>query len=150
MEYTIGQIANMFGLAISTLRYYDKEGLFGEIERKSTVRKFHEKDIETLRVIQCLKKSGLEIKEIKYFMDLCKKGKDTYAERKEIFEKQKAKVIQEIKNLNETLDMINFKCWYYEKAILDGNEDNIKKMKVTGFPEEIELLYNKTHRDLRT
>lgn len=150
MEYTIGQIANMFGLTISTLRYYDKEGLFGEIERKSTVRKFHEKDIETLRVIQCLKKSGLEIKKIKYFMDLCKKGKDTYAERKEIFEKQKEKVIQEIKNLNETLDMINFKCWYYEKAILDGNEDNIKKMKVTGFPEEIELLYNKTHRDLRT
>ena len=150
MEYTIGQIANMFGLTISTLRYYDKEGLFGEIERKSTVRKFHEKDIETLRVIQCLKKSGLEIKEIKYFMDLCKKGKDNYAERKEIFEKQKEKVIQEIKNLNETLDMINFKCWYYEKAILDGNEDNIKKMKVTGFPEEIELLYNKTHRDLRT
>lgn len=150
MEYTIGQIANMFGLTISTLRYYDKEGLFGEIERKSTVRKFHEKDIETLRVIQCLKKSGLEIKEIKYFMDLCQKGKDTYAERKEIFEKQKEKVIQEIKNLNETLDMINFKCWYYEKAILDGNEDNIKKMKVTGFPEEIELLYNKTHRDLRT
>ena len=47
MEYTIGQIANMFGLTISTLRYYDKEGLFGEIERKSTVRKFHEKDIET-------------------------------------------------------------------------------------------------------
>ena len=150
MEYTIGQIANMFGLTISTLRYYDKEGLFGEIERKSTVRKFHEKDIETLRVIQCLKKSGLEIKEIKYFMDLCKKVKDTYAERKEIFEKQKEKVIQEIKNLNETLDMINFKCWYYEKAILEGNEDNIKKMKVTGFPEEIELLYNKTHRDLRT
>ena len=150
MEYTIGQIANMFGLTISTLRYYDKEGLFGKIERKSTVRKFQEKDIETLRVIQCLKKSGLEIKEIKYIMDLCKKGKDTYAERKEIFEKQKEKVIQEIKNLNETLDMINFKCWYYEKAILDGNEDNIKKMKVTGFPEEIELLYNKTHRDLRT
>ena len=42
------------------------------------------------------------------------------------------------------------KFWYYEKAILDGNEDNIKKMKVTGFPEEIEFLYNKTHRDLRT
>ena len=43
---------------------------------------FREKDIETLRVIHCLKKSGLEIKEIKYFMDLCKKGKDTYAKTK--------------------------------------------------------------------
>lgn len=62
MEYTIGQIANMFGLTISTLRYYDKEGLFGEIERKSTVRKFHEKDIETLRVIQCLKNQDWKLK----------------------------------------------------------------------------------------
>ena len=61
MEYTIGQIANMFGLTISTLRYYDKEGLFGEIERKSTVRKFHEKDIETLRVIQCLKRASFSL-----------------------------------------------------------------------------------------
>ena len=32
MEYTIGQIANMFGLTISTLRYYDKEGLLEKLK----------------------------------------------------------------------------------------------------------------------
>ena len=26
--YTIGQVSELFGLPISTLRYYDKEGLF--------------------------------------------------------------------------------------------------------------------------
>ena len=26
--YTIGQVAEMFGLPVSTLRYYDKQGLF--------------------------------------------------------------------------------------------------------------------------
>ena len=26
--YTIGQVSEMFGLPISTLRYYDKQGLF--------------------------------------------------------------------------------------------------------------------------
>ena len=31
--YTIGQVSEMFGLPISTLRYYDKQGLFPEMER---------------------------------------------------------------------------------------------------------------------
>lgn len=59
--YTIGQVSEMFGLPISTLRYYDKQGFSG-MERISGIRKFSEKEIETLRVIECLKRSGLEIK----------------------------------------------------------------------------------------
>lgn len=53
--YTIGQVSEMFGLPISTLRYYDKQGLFPEMERISGIRKFSEKEIEALRVIECLK-----------------------------------------------------------------------------------------------
>ena len=60
--YTIGQVSEMFGLPISTLRYYDKQGLFPGMERISGIRKFSEKEIETLRVIECLKRSGLESK----------------------------------------------------------------------------------------
>jgi len=37
--YTIGQISEMFDLPISTLRYYDKEGLFPNIARESGIRK---------------------------------------------------------------------------------------------------------------
>ena len=66
--YTIGQVSEMFHLPISTLRYYDKEGLFPEIERVSNIRKFGEKELEALRVIECLKKSGMEINDIKQFM----------------------------------------------------------------------------------
>ena len=57
--YTIGQVSEMFGLPISTLRYYDKEGLLPDIERVSGIRKFKDKELEALRVIECLKKSGL-------------------------------------------------------------------------------------------
>ena len=41
--YTIGQISEMFQLPISTLRYYDKEGLFPDLERSSGIRRFSEK-----------------------------------------------------------------------------------------------------------
>ena len=59
--YTIGQVSEMFDLPISTLRYYDKEGLFPDIKRISGIRKFDEKEIEAIRVIECLKRSGMEI-----------------------------------------------------------------------------------------
>ena len=35
--YSIGQVAEMFGLPISTLRYYDKQGLFPNMERKHSI-----------------------------------------------------------------------------------------------------------------
>ena len=66
--YTIGQVSEMFGLPVSTLRYYDKEGLFPELNRTSGIRQFSENEIEALRVIECLKKTGLQIKDIKQFM----------------------------------------------------------------------------------
>ena len=111
--YTIGQVAEMFGVPVSTLRYYDKEGLFPEMRRVSGIRQFSEKEIEALRVIECLKKSGLEIRDIKQFMQWCTQGSKTYAQRRELFEKQRGQVESEIQRLGRVLDMLKFKCWYY-------------------------------------
>ena len=55
--YTIGQVSQMFDLPVSTLRYYDKEGLFPDIQRVSGIRKFSDSELEALRVIECLRKS---------------------------------------------------------------------------------------------
>lgn len=146
--YTIGQVSKMFGIPISTLRYYDKEGLFPDIQRSRGIRKFSEKEIEALRVIECLKKSGLEIKDIKQFMDWCKKGSSTYAQRRELFLKQKNRVENEIHHLNQVLDILNYKCWYYEEALKDGNEDRLKAMTLNDCPEDIRSGYTAAHLEL--
>ncbi len=143
--YTIGQVAEMFGLPISTLRYYDKQGLFPQLIRESGIRKFSENEIEALRVIECLKKSGLEIKDIKLFMDWYAEGPATYADRFQLFRKQKESVEAEIKQLHKTLDMLKFKCWYYSKAIEDGNEDTAKASIPDGLPEDIRVAYDNSH-----
>ncbi len=144
--YTIGQISEMFHLPISTLRYYDKEGLFPDMERVSGIRKFSEKEIEALRAIECLKKSGLEIKGIKQFMEWCGKGSETYSQRRDLFLKQKEIIESEIQRMNQALDMIKFKCWYYEQAMKDGNEDRLHSMKPEDMPEEIRQAYKNTHK----
>lgn len=123
--YTIGQISKMFNLPISTLRYYDKEGLFPNIERSSGIRKFSESEIEALRVIECLKKTGMEIKEIKQFMDWCSEGPSTYEKRRDLFEARKNTLEKQMSDLQKNMAMIQFKCWYYEQALADGNEDRL-------------------------
>ena len=139
--YTIGQVSEMFGLPISTLRYYDKEGLFPGMRRESGIRKFDETAIEALRIIECLKKSGLEIKEIKQFMAWCAEGSGTYALRRDLFLKRKKAVEEEIERMERTLALINYKCWYYEEAIKDGNEERLQNMSPEDMPEEIREAY---------
>lgn len=143
--YTIGQIAEMFQLPVSTIRYYDKEGLFPDLKRSSGIRQFGPKEIEALRVIECLKKSGLEIKDIKLFMEWCSKGSATYAQRRELFLRRKEIVEQEIAKLERVLDMIRFKCWYYEQAMQDGNEDHLNELVPNHLPPEIQKLYGHAH-----
>ncbi len=136
----------MFHIPISTLRYYDKEGLFPHLQRNSGIRKFTEQEIETLRVIECLKKSGLEIKSIKQFIAWCAQGSETYGQRLSLFLKQKEAVEKEIQRLEKTLDMIRFKCWYYEQAIQDGNEERIREMLPDQLPKDIQPLYDHAHK----
>ena len=145
--YSIGQVAEMFDLPISTLRYYDKQGLFPNMERVSGIRKFSDTEIEALRVIECLKKSGLEIKDIKQFMDWCVEGASTYPQRKALFEKQRKRLEAELIHMNKVLDMLKFKCWYYEQATRDGCEDQVQSMIPDGLPEDVRRAYENAHHD---
>lgn len=149
MEYTIGQVAKLTGLSISTIRYYDKEGLLNGINRKSGIRSFNDKDLNTIRVIECLKNSGMLIKEIRDFMKLCEEGDSSLNERYNFFLDQEKKVQDQIKSLNQTLKLINFKQWYYLKAISDNTESIVKNMSIDDMPDDIKELYLETHNDYK-
>lgn len=145
MNYSIGEVSRMFGLPQSTLRYYDKEGLLPHIQRQGAgIRRFDEQAIEALRVIECLKKSGMEIKNIRQFMVWCEEGASTYQQRLELFQQRRAEVEQELARLKKTLAMIDFKCWYYTQALATGSED-FTVVIPEGLPEEIRVLYDASH-----
>ena len=145
--YTIGQVSEMFDLPVSTLRYCDKQGLFPNLARESGIRKFSDNELEALRVIECLKKSGLEIKHIKLFMDWCTEGPSSYSKRHALILQQKKEVEAEILHMKKTLDMLSYKCWYYEQAIKDGNEERAKALTPDSLPEEIRLAYENSHKE---
>ncbi len=143
--YTIGQVSEMFGIPVSTLRYYDKQGFFPNLQRSSGIRKFSENEIESLKVIECLKRSGLEIREIRQFMEWVADGPSTYLQRKELIERTRKRVEEEQVSLQRTLDMLIFKTWYYEQALADGNEDRVKAVTPDELPPKIRAAYVNSH-----
>lgn len=123
MPYTIKQAAELMNVTPVTLRYYDKQGLLPFVERKeSGYRIFSEADIAMLQVIECLKKSGMSIKEIRQFSEWVQMGDASLQERYEMFLERKRTVEEQMAELQKTLDFINHKCWYYETAIEAGTE----------------------------
>lgn len=123
VTYSIGEVAKKLNLATSTLRYYDAEGLLPFVERKkSGVRSFSDKDLQMLNVIECLKRTGMPIKDIKVFIEWCQEGDASLKERYEMFQERKAIVEEQMAALQNTLDVINYKCWYYETALEAGTE----------------------------
>ncbi|MEJ6348485.1 MerR family transcriptional regulator [Holzapfeliella sp. He02] len=144
--YTIGQVSQQFNISVSTLRYYDKEGLLPQLKRVSGIRYFSEKDLEALRVIECLKRSGLEIKTICQFMKWCELGNETLPKRKELFEKQKRVVEEEMKQLQKVYEMISYKCWYYGESVKLGSEEYVTPKIPEGLPIHIKKSYDAAHQ----
>ena len=117
MFYTIGEMAQKLDVAPSTLRYYDKEGLLPFVERSSGgIRMFKEEDMEWLRLLGCLKKAGMPLKEIRSFLDWSRQGDATISQRLELLEKQRQSVLEQQKQLEDTLLMLDYKRWYYQTA----------------------------------
>ena len=123
MKYTVSQVAQKMGVTVTTLRYYDKEGLLPFVERKSNgTRVFKDEDFQRLSIITCMKGSGMPIKDIKTYMDLCEEGDITLKERLETFLERKESVQKQIDELNQVMETIDYKILYYETAIEAGTE----------------------------
>lgn len=114
MTYTVKDVANMTGLSIYTLHYYDKEGLLPFVWRnKSGIRTFTESDIRLIKTICCLKNTGMQIKDIKKYVDFVMEGPSTIDLRKKLLSEQRQKTINQIDALNENLKHIDSKLDIY-------------------------------------
>lgn len=137
MSYSIGEISKMMNVAPSTLRYYEKEGLLPFVKRsESGIRIFKESDFGWFSIIHCLKQAGMPIKDIKKYMTLITEGDSSIGERLNIFQKQRAKVEKQIKELTQIHKILEYKCWYYKTAKETGSVNVVNNMKTEDMPEK--------------
>ena len=138
MAYTVGEMARRLGLPASTLRYYDKEGLLPFVGRSSGgIRVFTEKDFEWLRIIECLKKTGMSLKDIREYIELAMQGDETIARRLELFRKQRTVLEARMAELQQTMDALDYKCWFYETAAARGSTEGISDLPDEALPEAL-------------
>ena len=137
MPYSIKEMSEITNLPASTLRYYDKQGLLPSLKRDANnVRIFDDEDYRTIKLISCLKKSGLSIKDIKNFMEITAQGDKALNKRLNIFRKRRDTLKKELEDLQEILNVMEYKCWYYEQACAAGTEDAVKNLDEAKIPEK--------------
>ena len=136
MTYTIGEAAQEFGSAASAIRYYDSLGILPGLERKGGTRIFDEKCMERLRLIECYKLSGMNMREIVAIFAMIDEKRDASV-RREIFHDKHKAIINMIEELKETEKILRYKCWLYDRAVERGIEDVAEVMKFVELPPEI-------------
>lgn len=125
-EYSVTQAAKILGLSVHTLRYYDSLNLFPFLRRNpNDKRLFSQADLQWAKLIECLRKADMPIKDVQHYVELCLQGDQTLEQRLDIISQQEQKLINTMDTLNKQIALLRFKKQYYEKAKYK-KEKNIK------------------------
>ena len=136
MNYTIKKVSEMTGLSIPTIRYYDKEGLLPDLQRKeSGYRVFSDRDLEAIDLIECFKESGLTIREIRHFMSLVRPGDVTLDERLAIYQMHIARLEEKLAAVQNALEHSRRTLAFYEIAAKTGSEETAKDLYLARYGE---------------
>lgn len=114
--YTVKQIAELLGMTEHTVRYYTDMGLVPSLQRdKKGNRLFDEQSKNWLIGIKNLRGSGMSMKAVKDYVDLCLEGESTIETRYGIILEQKKKVEEQLKEMQEQYEYITHKAeWYLD------------------------------------
>ena len=102
MRYTIREVSEKTNISAYVLRFYEKEGLLPHIHRsEGGIRYYTDEDMDLLGLISCLKKTGMQLREIKTFVELSEQGPETLRERCNILRQQQDNVRKQMAELQK-------------------------------------------------
>ena len=116
--YTMMQVCRELDMTYQTLKFYCNEGLVPHVKRdKNNRRVFDERDVKWIKDLQCLKKCGMSIQEMKDYLELCLQGESTIYQRKEMLEKKQAALRDSIQELEGSVAYIDWKQNFYDEVL---------------------------------
>lgn len=126
--YTMMQVCRELNMTYQTLKFYCNEGLVPNVKRDCNNRRiFDEKDVKWLKDLNCLKKCGLSIQEMKEYLKLCLEGKSTIIARKEMLAKKQEQLRCSIKELEDSISYIDWKQNFYDE-VLSGKRPYVSNL----------------------
>jgi len=119
-EYTMREVCLEVGMTYEGLKFYCKEGLIPNVKRDANnYRVFDERNLAWIKGLQCLRKCGMSIKEMRQYMEYCLVGKDSIPDRNVMLEETKKALNEKIREAEECLRYIEEKQQFYQD-VLDG------------------------------
>ncbi|MBN2981325.1 MULTISPECIES: MerR family transcriptional regulator [Cohnella] len=135
--FTIKQTAEQTGISEDTIRYYEKIALLPRADRKDNGHRiYRQEDINTIRLISCLKKTGMPLEEMRPFLAV---SADTdpgeYPELVEHMRSHRENIVNQIASLQQVVDFIDMKLEQgkYRRDCSDESQDGVSE-NVAGEP----------------
>lgn len=116
--YSMKQACEKTNLTYDTLKFYCNEGLVPNVKRdKNNYRTFNDKDIAWINSLSCLKNCGMSISEMKEYLALCLKGKDSIPDRKVILDNKLKELEHKKEEIEDSIKYINWKHKFYDDVL---------------------------------
>jgi DNA-binding transcriptional MerR regulator len=116
-ELTIQQVAELTGLSVHTLRYYERNGLLKPVPRAANGhRRYSSADITSIEFLTKLRMTGMSIRQMQEFAKLVQENpQGTISERRLILENHQCLVLQRLEELHRNLAVIQKKIQLYKE-----------------------------------
>lgn len=118
---TIKEVSEILNISQDTLRYYEKVGMIPPVKRTiGGIRNYQEEDIGWIQLATCMRNAGLPVKVMIDYLNLYQQGDSTIQARCELLKEQREKLLEQRKQIEETLEKLNYKIARYEVAVETG------------------------------
>ena len=116
--YSMKEACTLTNMTYENLKFYCNEGLVPNVKRdRRNYRVFDEHDIKWIQSLNCLKRCGMSIAEMKEYLALCMDGEGTIPERKMILAEKKETLLQSIAELQKSVAYIDWKQGFYDDVL---------------------------------
>ena len=118
---TIQRAAAETGLSADTLRYYERIGILPGIGRsRSGHRQFSDDDMGWIKLVQCLRSTGMPMEDLHTYAELMQQGDETAAERLRLLENHRRRIKDDLNELSIALELVERKISGYEEVLAHG------------------------------
>lgn len=115
---SIADVAERTGLSRDTLRYYEKAGLIGRVDRSTGGRRrYATKDLDWLTFLLRLRATGMPISGMQRFAELRRAGESSMHDRLQLLVGHRGDVAQRIAELEGHLVALDAKIDHYRQLL---------------------------------
>ena len=122
---TIAETSKKYNMTADTLRYYERIGLIPPVPRtKGGIRNYDENSCRWIELMKCLRSAGVQIEALIEYAALSRQGEGTEERRKEILIEQREQLLARMREMQNSLNRLNYKIENYDKILRGKGEEH--------------------------